>query len=249
MSLDPIKPDLIPFLSSYLPPRQHDTKETKPFVTLTYAQSIDARISLGPGIRTTISDVETKVMTHYLRYHHDAILIGSGTVLADDPGLNCKWHRDTRDSKMDENSPRPVILDPSQKWRFKGSKMYDLFKNGEGKPPIVVVRGKPRLEEEHVKYLIMESTQEKIDWKILIERLSNEFGIKSIMVEGGAFVINDLLLRDDIVDSLIVTIGSTYLGENGVQVSPKSAISLMDVDWWKGKKDSIMVARLEPEKN
>ncbi|CAB4253620.1 similar to Saccharomyces cerevisiae YBR153W RIB7 Diaminohydroxyphoshoribosylaminopyrimidine deaminase [Maudiozyma barnettii] len=248
MSLDPIRQDLIPFLASYLPPEQHNI-ENKPFVTLTYAQSIDARISLGPGIRTSISDVETKVMTHYLRYHHDGILIGSGTVLADDPGLNCKWHPDVAESKLSEYSPRPIILDPSQKWRFIGSKMYDLFKNGEGKSPIIVVSEKPQVEEEYIDYLIIDGHQGRIDWKTLVDRLSNEFGIKSIMVEGGAFVINELLLRDDIVDSLIVTVGSTYLGEDGVQVSPKKAISLIDADWWKGKKDSIMAARLVPRTN
>ena len=156
MSLDPIKLDLIPFLESYLPRTEEVAQTKKPFVTLTYAQSIDARISLGPGIRTTISDIETKVMTHYLRYHHDGILIGSGTVLADDPGLNCKWHKDHTDTNIAHNSPTPIILDTQQKWRFHGSKMYQLFKNGEGKAPIIVVCKKPVVEEEYVNYLVLE---------------------------------------------------------------------------------------------
>ena len=248
MSLDPIKPDLIPFLESYLPKIEQVAQTNKPFVTLTYAQSIDARISLGPGIRTTISDIETKVMTHYLRYHHAGILIGSGTVLADDPGLNCKWHKDDTDTDFAHNSPTPIILDTHQKWKFKDSKMYQLFKNGEGKSPIIVVRNKPVVEEEHVRYLVLEEEEDKkIDWMILLQKLYEKYNIKSVMVEGGAYVINDLLLRSDIVDSLVVTIGSTYLGSNGVQVSPKSATSLTNVDWWKGKKDSIMAARLSSE--
>ncbi|KAG0670079.1 2,5-diamino-6-(ribosylamino)-4(3H)-pyrimidinone 5'-phosphate reductase [Maudiozyma exigua] len=248
MSIDRIKPDLIPFLETYLPNTEEVAQTNKPFVTLTYAQSIDARISLGPGIRTTISDIETKVMTHYLRYHHDGILIGSGTVLADDPCLNCKWHKDDTDTNFAANSPTPIILDTHQKWKFKDSKMYHLFKKTEGKSPIVVVHNKPIVEEQDVKYLVIEDgNDKKIDWKILLQKLYEKYNIKSIMVEGGAYVINDLLLRPDIVDSLIVTIGSTYLGSGGVQVSPRSATSLTDVDWWKGKKDSIMAARLSSE--
>lgn len=77
-----------------------------------------------PGVRTTISHPETKTMTHYLRHHHDGILVGSGTVLADNPGLNCKWGPDPA-----ANSPRPIIIDTKQKWRFDGSKMQELLLN------------------------------------------------------------------------------------------------------------------------
>lgn len=78
-------------------PSRHSSRRTSkpgrglPFVTLTYATSLDSRISAAPGVQTIISHPETKTMTHYLRYHHDAILVGVGTILADDPGLNCRW--------------------------------------------------------------------------------------------------------------------------------------------------------------
>lgn len=246
MSLDSLRPDLVPFLDPYLP--RNNSVKKNPFVTLTYAQSLDSRISKGPGIRTTISDVETKVMTHYLRYHHNAILVGSGTVLADNPGLNCKWHKDDTDTDFAKNSPKPVILDPSQKWRFTGSKMYNLYKSGEGKSPIVVVRSEPKVKEEYVSYLVIKDHKESIfDWELLMKRLHNEFEISSIMVEGGAFVINSLLSRNDIVDSLIITVGSTFLGVDGVEVSPAKPTTLKDIDWWKGKKDAVMAARLNSQ--
>lgn len=235
MSLTPLRADLPEFLSPYLPV----DREGRPFVTLTYAQSLDSRISKGPGIRTAISHIETKTMTHYLRFHHDGILIGTGTVIADNPGLNCKW--------VDENgakkSPKPIIVDLEQKWRFKGSKMEDLYRLGQGHSPIVIVKGEPAVRETDVSYLIVE--EDRINWDSLIARLHDQFDIHSIMIEGGARVINELLTRNDIVDSLVITIGSTFLGENGVQVSPPTSVELKDINWWKGTADSVLCARLK----
>ena len=239
MSLGLLRPGLPEFLKNYLPKEL----EGKPFVTLTYAQSLDSRISKGPGIRTTISHLETKTMTHYLRYHHDGILVGRGTVAADDPGLNCKWG-----TQPFENSPRPIILDPHQSWQFKGSKMEELYIRNQGKLPILVVTRDPAYREQLVDY-VMCSTHDgdhlRIDWNDLLYKLYNDFDIKSVMVEGGASVINQLLACPDIVDSLIVTVGSTYLGSRGVQVSPPEAVDLVNVSWWTGTRDSVLCANLD----
>ncbi|KAI0393184.1 bacterial bifunctional deaminase-reductase [Xylariaceae sp. FL0594] len=62
----------------------------RPFVTLTFATSLDSMLALGPGIRTALSGPRSKAMTHYLRSRHDAICVGVGTAIADDPGLNCR---------------------------------------------------------------------------------------------------------------------------------------------------------------
>lgn len=258
MSLVPLPSDLPSFLEPYLP-RNKSSK--KPFVTLTYAQSLDSRISKGHGIRTIISHEETKTMTHYLRYHHDGILIGTGTVLADNPGLNCKLSfnndnnnyyniNDGDDGKNEDHkassfmihSPRPVIIDMKQKWKFTGSKMWDLYKSKQGKAPIVVIYGEPTQPEPDVSYMIMDSPT--FEWEQLVVRLKDEYEIQSLMVEGGAQVINTLLLRPDLIDSLIVTIGPTYLGSNGVEVSPERPLNLKNINWWKGTSDTVMCATL-----
>lgn len=89
-----------------------------PFVTLTYATSLDSRISAAPGAHSVISHPETQTMTHYLRYHHDAVLVGVGTVLADDPSLNCRWtpasdEASFRASKSEQISSLINIKSPS----------------------------------------------------------------------------------------------------------------------------------------
>jgi 2,5-diamino-6-(ribosylamino)-4(3H)-pyrimidinone 5'-phosphate reductase len=97
-------PSSRPFLDPYLPPLSNDTNEdtptsqeqkkkdglSRPFTTLTFATSLDSALSLAPGVRTVLSGPHSKAMTHYLRFRHDAILIGVGTANADDPGLNCR---------------------------------------------------------------------------------------------------------------------------------------------------------------
>lgn len=243
MSLQPLKQGISQLLQPYLP-QFNDEGAIRPFVTLTYAQSIDARISRGRGLRTIISHPETKTMTHYLRYHHDGILIGSGTVLADNPGLNCQY------GGLDyfEHSPRPIILDGSQKWRFIGSKMHELFSKCQGKAPIVVVPEEPIFKEDGVTYLICPYDQSShFNWKVLFSKLYNDHQLKSVMIEGGANVINQLLVMPDLVDTLIITIGSTFLGSAGVEVSPPRSVQLNDIQWWRGSKDAVMAAKLSRE--
>lgn len=237
--LNPLSSTLPEFLAPYLPTLHPE----RPFVTLTYAQSLDGCIAAAPGERTVISHQETKTMTHYLRSHHDAILIGSGTVLADDPGLNCRLEG--------EQSPRPIIVDPHFKWCYKGSKMERLVLAGEAKEPWVIVNEECS-EFEKIEYLerhggvviMLRSGDGHIDWDVLCHALKRS-QIDSVMIEGGARVINEMLEKPGLVDSLIVTIGPVYLGNMGVQVSPSSNVQLSNVSWWSGIQDSIMCANLK----
>lgn len=248
MPIQPLKKELVSFLEPYMPENAGVLGEQeKPYVILTYAQSLDARIAKIKGTRTIISHQETNTMTHYLRYKFDAIMLGCGTVLVDDPGLNCKWWPDDepKPEHFAEHSPRPIILDPNGKWKFEGSKMKTLFDSGDGKAPIVVVKKLPEVVEENVDYLVMQTNfTGKVDWHDLFIQLKSQFGLKSIMVEGGGIVINDLLQRPHLIDALVITVGATFLGSEGVEVSPLIEINLKDISWWKGTRDSVLCSRL-----
>src|SRR3954464_1967401 len=74
----------------------------RPFVTLAYAQSVDGSIALEPGRPFALSGPESLRLTHSLRAAHDGILVGIGTVLADDPQLTVRLGQG--------RSPRPVGL-------------------------------------------------------------------------------------------------------------------------------------------
>jgi 2,5-diamino-6-(ribosylamino)-4(3H)-pyrimidinone 5'-phosphate reductase len=162
-------------------------------------------------------------MTHYLRAHHDAILIGVGTAIADDPSLNCRI--------AGASSPQPLILDPTGRWDVHTrSKVIALAREGKGKAPWVLVRKGTRYEEKKREVLqgVGGSVVEvgggnvRMAWRDILAVLAAR-GVKSVMIEGGAAVVNDLLAPGNfgLVDSVIVTIAPVWLGRGGVQVCPE----------------------------
>lgn len=246
MSLPPLVPSLGQFLSDYLPKDDHNG----PFITLTYAQSLDSRIAAKPGQQTKISHLETKTMTHYIRSKHDAIMVGIGTVLADDPKLNCRYSIDGKTT-----NPRPIILDPHGKWKYSKSQLRSVCASGNGLAPLIIIdesisptnEDVDVLERQYgafIKLPLLNTVNKVENWEIIINKLY-ELGIKSIMIEGGARIINDLLAYPQLIDSLIVTVGPVFLGAEGVEVSPSKQAELVDVKWWQGIQDSVLCARLK----
>jgi len=231
-----------------------DSGAQRPFVTLTYASSLDGMISLAPGTRTTLSGPETKSMTHYLRSHHDAILVGVGTAVADDPSLNCRYP-----GAGFEDQPRPVIIDPIRRWDIERAKVYSLASEAQGKTPVVLhtqadTGGKVLDFCEHISIQPdPERSDNRIPWATILRHLKAH-GIKSIMIEGGATVISSLMSTPDLVDSVIVTIAPTWLGEGGVAVTPSpvtvqrtrvNAAWLRDAAWRQFGHDAVLCGYLQ----
>src|SRR5258708_4971830 len=75
----------------------------RPFVTLSYAQSLDGCLSFSCGKPLALSGPETLSLTHRLRSAHDAIIVGVGTVISDDPQLTVR--------RVPGRNPQPVVLD------------------------------------------------------------------------------------------------------------------------------------------
>ncbi|KAK5110523.1 hypothetical protein LTR62_005715 [Meristemomyces frigidus] len=246
--------DDIAFLEPYLP----RSKDELPFVTLTYASSLDGMISLAPGLRTTLSGSATKSMTHYLRQYHDAILVGVGTVIADDPSLNCRYP-----GADFEPQPRPIVVDPRARWDYESSKLVQLSLQGKGKKPLLVhvAHGVERKNQddgvcEHA-YLPAEgegpdSNSSSLDWMSMLMEFKRR-GMDSVMIEGGATIISALLRRPELIDSVIVTLAPTWLGAGGVTVQPAerheggervNAARLMGTAWRQFGDDAVLCGRL-----
>ncbi|PNY29377.1 5-amino-6-(5-phosphoribosylamino)uracil reductase [Tolypocladium capitatum] len=254
-----LEPHLPPDASSAAPRR-------RPFVTLTFATSLDSTLSLAPGVRTSLSGPGSKAMTHYLRSRHAAILVGVSTVLADDPALNC------RIAGAEARQPRPVVVDPHLRWTpRRGDKVFEVFRGGVGLAPFVLTGvdagemppESVRLLEEHGgKYIHVPSARTgaegrmRFDWRDVLDALSAE-GLSSVMVEGGGQVINSLLdpACHVLVDSVIVTIAPTWLGQGGVVVSPDRAkddqgrpvpaARLSKVSWHPFGEDVVLCGKLQ----
>jgi len=78
---------------------------TRPYVTLKLATSLDGRIALASGESKWITGAEARLEVHKLRAAHDAIIVGSETVLADDPELTARL------DPMPDKQPIRVVAD------------------------------------------------------------------------------------------------------------------------------------------
>ena len=256
------------FLEPYLPPQTPSISANGlPHVTLTYATSMDSSLSLAPGMQTVISGPESKAMTHYLRSKHDAILIGVGTATADDPALNCRLEGVGGYGGLGwDGQPRPVVIDPGARWLITPqSKVLRAVQNGKGRGPWVIMApgfAMDPMRLELLKYyggmylgLTEFDKRWRLRWEAILKALAAE-GIKSVMIEGGGMIINDLLQPENanFVDSVVVTVAPTYLGRGGVGVSPAPthdptgrpmpAIRFQDVKWQPLGEDVVMCGKI-----
>ncbi|KAJ5587235.1 uncharacterized protein N7459_003000 [Penicillium hispanicum] len=258
------------FLEPHLPRDASTPRPEMPFTTLTFATSLDSSLALSPGARTVLSGPQSKAMTHYLRSRHDGILVGVGTAIADDPGLNCRISGTGGYGGAElEGQPRPVVIDPSARWDFSDeSKLFQLCRQGRGRAPwIVTALPEPPVEKRalleryggqfiSLKMNTSDAGQHRIDWNDLLPTLRS-CGLRSVMIEGGGQVINSLLEPPSLslIDSVIITIAPTWLGQGGVVVSPArrfgedgkavSAARLRNVKWYPFGEDVVLCGQVK----
>lgn len=173
----------------------------RPTVTLTYAQSIDGSIAARPGEPLRLSGEGSMRMTHQLRSEHDAILIGVGTLMADDPSLTVRL--------VEGENPQPVVLDS----QLRSSAESKLIKNGAWIATTLTasVEREQRLVDAgaQVKRLSADDAGH-VSLPHLLAWLDHQ-RINSLMVEGGAQIIGAFLTAR-LVDKVVVTISPQFVG-------------------------------------
>ncbi|KAG7447493.1 bacterial bifunctional deaminase-reductase [Guyanagaster necrorhizus] len=201
----------------------------RPNVTLTFAQSLDAKISGQDGAQLILSGKESMVMTHWMRTMHDAILVGIGTAVNDNPQLNAR-HLPPRSPLSGQdypyNLPRPIVLD-SQLRLPTTCKLLESYRNEKGRRPWVLCAQEPQAEEDVWKSRLdaleaagarvvpVQTTEGLLSIPSVLQTL-HELGVRSLMVEGGARVIGSFLAERDSVDTVIITIAPKFVGSEGV---------------------------------
>lgn len=175
----------------------------RPFITLSYAQSLDGCLSSLPGKPLALSGAGTLALTHRLRASHDAVLVGIGTVLSDNPRLTVR-HAPGR-------NPQPIVLDS----RLRIPLDCNLLREPQRSPFVAsagsTARRRKRLEAAGATVLDVSATGDgRVDLADLMPRLA-ERGIRSVMVEGGVKVIRSLMAAR-LFDFLVVTVVPRFIG-------------------------------------
>lgn len=203
----------------------------KPFVTLKSAMSLDGKIATFTGESQWITNESSRKDGHVLRASHDAMLVGIGTILSDDPLLNCRLTKDelyksiinsndvSIDNTLEVHQPDIIILD-SQGRTPTDAKVFTIPNR---KVIVYVAKGCPKqrridltnagaiVEELPTKSVRHGRTTDvaidikKIDIQACLEHLGKQ-GYTSVLVEGGSTIISsfvELLAFDKIV---------TYIG-------------------------------------
>lgn len=179
-----------------------DPRLGRPFVTLSYAQSLDGSIAARSGRPLALSGPESMTLTHSQRACHDAILVGIGTVLADNPRLTVRL--------VAGRDPQTVIMDS----RLRFPPYAELLRHGRS-PWIATAQEADSqrleaLETAGARVFRLPSADGWVDLVSLLKLLS-DLGIHSLMVEGGARVITSFLVSR-LVDQMVLTIAPWLVG-------------------------------------
>ena len=185
-----------------------------PWVTLKAGMSIDGRIAAYPGQSTRITGDESLRRVHVLRSQADAILVGVGTALIDDPFLTARFRQGQR------HDPLRVILDKelrlpvsARMLRQKSSAQTWIFCSVE------VDREKRKNLEAAGAIIktVPAAAEGLLDLKAVLAELGRA-QITSILVEGGSSV-HGSFLQANLVDQLLLFVAPVFLGEQGVPLA------------------------------
>ena len=177
-----------------------------PFVILKLAMSLDGKIATAAGESRWISCEESRLMVHRLRDQVDAVMVGIGTILKDDPSLTTRLPDGGRD-------PIRVVVDSLARTP-PSSKVI----NPESPAPtlIAVTPRAPRERMEALKragaevLVIDEDEGGRVDLVKLMKELGGR-DIQSVMVEGGSELAWSLI-EADLVDKLLLFIAPKIIG-------------------------------------
>lgn len=169
-------------------------------------QTLDGRIATITGASKYINGHAALDHLHRLRAHVDAVLVGVGTVIADDPSLTVR--------RCEGRNPARVVIDPRGRMPISATMLRD------GKAPVVIVTGPDAPAPEGVEVIRIDMLRGNIDPADIVAALHAR-GLSRILVEGGADTIARFI-DAEAVDLLHVLVAPMILGsgKQGLHLSP-----------------------------
>ncbi|HOW71425.1 MAG TPA: bifunctional diaminohydroxyphosphoribosylaminopyrimidine deaminase/5-amino-6-(5-phosphoribosylamino)uracil reductase RibD [Phycisphaerae bacterium] len=155
-------------------------RQGRPWVILKWAQSIDGKIATRSGDSQWISGERSRALAHRIRGRVDAVIVGVGTALADDPLLTCRHGRPRRTATR-------IVIDPQLRLPLRSR----LVRTARTVPTMVVANQRSacgpaarRLARAGVEVLGVPATRSRLDLGCLLDELGRR-RMTNVMVEGG----------------------------------------------------------------
>jgi len=195
-----------------------------PFVTVKLACTLDGKIATRSGDARWITGKEAREFVHILRDRSDAVMVGRGTVAADDPALT------TRTDRPDSRDATRIVVDTSAQTpptaQVIGLESDALCLIAVAEPDVGGAETQKRvakLEQAGAEIILVPEKDGRVDLRELLRQLGSR-DIMSVLVEGGSRLVGELL-EEGLVDKLLFFYAPKILGDD----QALSAISGMKV--------------------
>ncbi|MBD3181233.1 bifunctional diaminohydroxyphosphoribosylaminopyrimidine deaminase/5-amino-6-(5-phosphoribosylamino)uracil reductase RibD [Candidatus Poribacteria bacterium] len=177
----------------------------RPFITIKTAMTLDGKIATCTGESRWISCEESRNIVHRIRDEVDAIMVGIGTVLKDDPSLT------TRLPDGNGKDPIRIILDSKGHIPLE-SRVLHLDSNAKTIIAVTSQVSERKLDEirKYAEVMILPSIDGRIDLNALMDKLGG-MDITSLLVEGGARV-NASIIKAELADRIMIFIAPKIVG-------------------------------------
>ena len=182
----------------------------RPYVVVNVAMSADGKISTRERRQVKISGTQDFQRVDRLKAGSDAVMVGIGTVLADDPSLTVKAEecRTRRLQRGEDEQPVRIVVDSTARIPLEAS----ILHKGAGKRIVAVSH---RADSQKIAALQRDATviiagENEVDLVTLMDKLG-EIGIQRVMVEGGGTLIAGLISAG-LVNEIYTFIGNMIIG-------------------------------------
>jgi diaminohydroxyphosphoribosylaminopyrimidine deaminase/5-amino-6-(5-phosphoribosylamino)uracil reductase len=186
-------------------------RQRRPLFTLKLASSLDGRIATAKGESRWITGADARAIGHRLRASHDAVLVGSGTALADDAELTCRL------PGLAHHSPVRIVLDR----RLRLSSDCRLATTATHHPVWVFTRPeadagrRARLTGAGVVVTALAMPADDAAAARIIARHLADLGLTRVLIEGGA-VVAAAFLAAELIDEIWLMQAPSLLGGDGI---------------------------------
>jgi len=181
----------------------HAMRTGRPFVTWKYAASLDGRVAAADGSSRWITDEEARRDVHRLRTQCDAIVVGVGTVLADDPALTARG----ADGRPLSRQPLRVVLDSAGRTPA-GARVLD-----SAAPTLLVLAKGADIWLAAVDALVVDRDENGLALLPVLAELHRR-GRYGVLLEGGPTLAGSFL-REGLIDRVVAYVAPLLIGAGG----------------------------------